>query len=153
MLDSTDRQVLEAFPADPVDHDNKHYYYGRLHHQLLVNRCATCKTWSQPPRAFCPECWSDDVVPTPVSGKGTIYMAIFLHQGPELQGVDYSIPYPVVVAELAEQTGLRFTATISDTPHESIVIGAPVELTWIDRNGVPTPAFRVTETPDGKPRS
>jgi len=59
--------------------------------------------------------------------------------------VDYATPYPVVTVELDEQVGLRFTATVVDAPNEAIAIGERVELTWIDRAGVPVPAFRLAE--------
>ncbi|CAB4364073.1 MAG: hypothetical protein F2681_08705 [Actinobacteria bacterium] len=45
------------------------------------------------------------------AGNGTIHLAVFLHQGPPAEGVDYSTPYPVVTVELDEQPGLRFTGT------------------------------------------
>ncbi len=44
--------------------------------------------------------------------------------------------------ELPEQKGLRVMTTIVDCPNEDIRIGMPVQLTWIDMNGVPTPVFR-----------
>lgn len=138
----TDQQVLDTFPNDPIDHDNKEHYRGRLQRRLLINRCADCGTWSQPPRGICPACWSDRVAATAVSGRGTVYLTMFLHQGPPAPGVDYATPHPVVVVELVEQAGLRYTAAMVDTPREEIRIGAPVELTWIDRAGAPTPAVR-----------
>jgi hypothetical protein len=106
-------------------------------------RCSDCGTWHEPPKPRCPECWSTNVVPTPVSGRGTIFMAIFLHQGPPAPGVDYATPYPVVTVELEEQPGLRFTSTVVGAANDDIVIGTPVTLDWLDREGVPVPAFRL----------
>jgi uncharacterized OB-fold protein len=137
----TDTQVLDSFADDPIDHDNKEYYRGLLQHRLLINRCQDCRSWSQPPRGVCPRCWSDNVRATEVSGRGTIYLTVFLHHGPQVPGVDYSTPYPVVAVDLEEQEGLRYTATMVATPLEEIRIGVPVELTWIDRDGRPVPAF------------
>jgi hypothetical protein len=70
-------------------------------------------------------------------------MAIFLHQGPPVEGIDYSSPYPVVTVELDEQIGLRFTATVTGAPQAAVTIGARVRLDWIDRAGEPIPAFRL----------
>lgn len=142
MTAPTDQQVLDSFPNAPVDHDNKEYYRGLLQHRLLVNRCSECGRWSQPPRGICPACWSDAVVPTEVSGAGTVYLTMFLHQGPEVADVDYGTPYPVVLVELAEQAGLRVTATMIDVENEDIRIDMSVRLSWIDRAGEPTPVFR-----------
>ena len=42
----TDQQVLDTFPRDPIDHDNKEHYRSRLQHRLLINRCTDCGHWS-----------------------------------------------------------------------------------------------------------
>jgi uncharacterized protein len=81
----------------------------------------------------------------PVSGAGTIFMAVFLHQGPPAEGVDYSTPYPVVTVDLDEQPGLRFSSTVVGSPNEEIQIGRRVELDWITRGGAPMPVFRLAE--------
>jgi uncharacterized OB-fold protein len=133
-----DEQLVALFHAYPLDHDNKAVFRARLGHELLVMRCAECGTWHEPPRPICPVCWS-----TPVSGRGTIFMAIFLHQGPPAPGVDYSTPYPVVTVELDEQPGLRFTSTVVGATNDDIVIGQRVTLDWLDREGVPVPVFRL----------
>jgi len=65
-------------------------------------------------------------------------------QGPPAEGVDYTDGYPVATVELEEQPGLRFTSTVIGVPKEDIVIGAPVELDWIERGGRPLPVFRLT---------
>jgi uncharacterized OB-fold protein len=143
-----DEQLVALFHAYPLDHDNKAVFRARLGHELLVMRCAGCGTWHEPPRPICPVCWSKAVVATPVSGRGTIFMAIFLHQGPPAPGVDYSTPYPVVTVELDEQPGLRFTSTVVGATNDDIVIGQRVTLDWLDREGVPVPVFRLaTEGP------
>jgi uncharacterized OB-fold protein len=48
----------------------------------------------------------------------------------------------VVVVELVEEPGLRITSTVVECPPEDVTIGMPVEVTWIERDGVPYPAFR-----------
>ena len=72
-------------------------------------------------------------------------MAVFLHQGPPAEGVDYSTPYPVVTVDLDEQPGLRFSSTVVGSPNEGIQIGRRVELDWITREGAPMPVFRLAE--------
>jgi uncharacterized OB-fold protein len=86
---------------------------------------------------------SGDVVPTEVTGNGRIHLLVVLHQGPPAAGVDYGTPYPVATVELDEQPGLRFTATVVGSANADIAIDERVDLTWIDRAGVPTPAFRL----------
>jgi hypothetical protein len=138
-----DDELVRRFPGEPITHDNSAHYRGRLQRRLLVNRCGQCRRWHHPPKPVCPHCRSTDVVPTEISGAGTIHLAIFLHQGPPAEGVDYQTPYPVVTIELDEQPGLRFTSTVIDSPIEEIAIGTRVELDWQTRYGSPMPVFRL----------
>jgi uncharacterized protein len=140
--DVSDEELWSLFPG-AVDHDSAAHYRGRLQRRLLVNRCAECQTWHSPPKPVCPSCLSEHVVPTPVSGAGTIFMAVFLHQRPPAEGVDYATPYPVVTVDLDEQPGLRYSSTVIGSPNEEIQIGRRVELDWIVRGSAPLPVFRL----------
>jgi uncharacterized OB-fold protein len=142
----SDDELIERFAGQPITHDNAEHYRGRLRRQLLMNRCQACGRWHAPPKPVCPQCWSFDVTATPVRGEGTIFMAIFLHQGPPAPGLDYTVPYPVVTVELDEQTGLRFTSTVVGAPNRDIAIGKRVRLGWIERAGAPLPVFELTES-------
>ncbi len=141
MASITDAELVDRLPGILVDGDNKDYYRGWLERRLVLNRCADCGRWHNPPKPVCPECWSDRVRPTPVSGRGTVHLLVWLRQGPPADGVDYSMPHPVVTVELEEQAALRFTSTVVDTTMDELEIGDPVELTWVERNGAPFPAF------------
>lgn len=141
MASLTDEELVDRLPDVLVDPDTAAFYRGWLERELLLNRCADCGTWHHPPKPVCPECWSDDVRPTPVSGRGTIHLLIWLRQGPPADGVDYTTPHPVATVELVEQPGLRFTSTVVGARMDEVTIGDPVELTWIERGGEPFPAF------------
>lgn len=136
---TTPTPVWEHYPAAPIDQDNVALYEGWLRRELTLPRCRNCGKWHAPSYPLCPFCWSFNLVPTPLSGRGTVHLSILLHQGPAATGVSY--PYPVVTVELAEQAGLRFTSTaVADQGR--LPIGTPVELVWLDRDGAPFPAFR-----------
>ena len=140
----SDSELVDRYDGVRLDHTNKHFYRGLLDQELLLSRCADCGWWHHRPKPICPQCWSSNIVPTPVSGNGTIHLVIFLHQGPPADGVDYEArPHPVVTVELDEQEGLRFTSTVVDAANDDIVIGKRVELTWIERDGRPYPAFQL----------
>ena len=139
----TDDELVTLFAGHDLTIDSAPHFRGRLDRRLLINRCSACGTWHHPPRPVCPSCWSSDVVATEVAGTGTIHLAIFLHQGPPAEGVDYASPYPVVTVELDEQPGLRFTSTVVGAPNSDIAIGRRVRLDWIDRAGVPLPVWRL----------
>jgi uncharacterized protein len=143
-----DAELVERLAHLPVERDTAPHYRGYLRHELLINRCADCRRWHHPMRPMCPACWSWNVVPTAVSGRGTVHLAIALRQGPVADGVDYAgAPHPVATVELEEQKGLRFTGTVVGCALDDIRIGMPVELTWIERNGNPYPAFRPARIP------
>lgn len=139
----SDEDLVARFGHLGIDRDSAGHFRARLEHRLVIQRCAACGLYHHPPGPVCPACWSTDVAGEDVSGDGTIHLAIFLHQGPPAPGVDYTTPYPVVTVELDEQAGLRFTATVVDSANDEIRIGRRVALAWIERAGVPTPAFRL----------
>jgi uncharacterized OB-fold protein len=140
--DVTDAEVVDRYRGFAIDPDNKEFYKGWLRRQLVMQRCAACGHWHHPPAPICPRCWSEAVVPTQVSGDGTVHLLIRLHQGPPAPGVDYAqAPYPVVAVELAEQPGLRFTSTVVNCTPDELHIGLAVSLTWIERSGAPFPVF------------
>jgi uncharacterized OB-fold protein len=135
-------RAWERYPDAGVDHDNRAFYEGWLAHELRVNRCSECGRWHHPPRALCPGCWSFDVVPTTVSGRGVVALSMVLRQGPRTEGVAY--PYVVIAVDLEEQAEppVRVTSTLMGVPGgELVAIGTPVELEWSERNGAPFPVF------------
>lgn len=141
--DLTDAELVDRLPHVHVEHHDAEHYRGWFRRELLLNRCDTCGNWIQPMRPMCPACWSWDVRPTPVSGRGTVHLALLLHQGPPAPGVDYGAgPYPVVTIELVEQEALRYTSTLVGVPATEVRIGMAVELDWIERHGAPFPVFR-----------
>ncbi len=140
MADS-DEAVLAAFPRVPITRDDLEIYRGRLQRRLLVMRCDACGRWHAPARSICPTCWSDAVAPREVSGTGTVALLTVVHVGPADAGVDYSGGHPVVAVELDEQPDVRVTGSLVSNAPGELAIGAPVRLTWIERGGVPAPAF------------
>lgn len=132
--------VFQAYPQVRLDQVNIAYYAGLLEHRLLAGHCDDCGAWHTPLRPRCPSCWSRAAGPREVSGRGRIHVLTLLHQGPP--GVSYSPPWPLAAIELEEQPGLRIATTLVDTAPEQQRVGQPVELTWIERDGTPWPAFR-----------
>ena len=137
-------EVLGRFPGDWIDRDDFAMFEGFLHEKLLINRCQDCGQYFQPPWPSCPNCWSDKVVPTEVSGRGIVHTFAILHTGAlvGVEGVDYQKGHPLLVVELEEQQGLRVTGPMVNCANDEIRIGMPVSLTWIERQGHPVPAFQ-----------
>src|SRR5262245_53187761 len=140
----SDETVFEKFRGILIDYDNLAHYRGLLQKKLLINRCQEDGYWVYPHYPMCPQCWSTNVKPTEISGKAKVHFWTLLHQ-PSLQspsGVTYEKPYADVAFELAEREGLRYSARLVNCESEDLYIGMPVELTWIEVNGIPAPAFQ-----------
>jgi uncharacterized protein len=140
-----DQALIDAWKNVRLDHINKNFYRGLLAKELRLNRCADCGWWHHRPKPVCPNCWSHNLVATPVKGTGTIHLLIFLYQGPPAEGVDYTSPHPVAAVELDEQEGLRFTSTVVGAENDEIAVGKRVQLDWTERNGQPYPVWRLSD--------
>jgi uncharacterized OB-fold protein len=137
---TSDQDVFDQYPNVLLNYDNIEHFRGLLEHRLLINRCQDSGHWIYPHRPLCPECWSTNVVPTEVSGKGFVYMYMILYQG---RAVETGLEYPHVKAavELAEQPGLRYLAPLVNCAPEQARNGMPVQLTWVELDGAPAAAF------------
>jgi uncharacterized OB-fold protein len=147
----SDNEVIASFPDVLVDHDNKEHFRGLLERRLLINRCQKCGYWIYPHRPMCPKCWSWDVAPTEVSGQGTIYMfttSLPTHTGSRVSGFDYASPTPIAAVELPQRAGLRYLAEVINCKRDRLRIGLSVEITWVDRHGIPSPAFQPADPQD-----
>lgn len=141
--DVTDADVFAAFPAILIDRDNIEHYRGLLARKLVINRCRACAYWVYPHRPLCPRCWSWDVLPVEVSGDGFVFMFTVIHQERDPNAARAE-PVPAAAVELVEQPGLRYLAPIVNCPPEEITLDMPVRLTWVDRDGLASPAFEPT---------
>ena len=149
--DTTDEELLERWPEIRLDADNAAYYAGLLRRELVLNRCVACGWWHHPPRSICPRCWSSDLAPAAVAGRGTI--ALITRRG--MRG-DGPPPRPVVAVQLAEQAGLRVSGELVDTGPDigddrggeveaaGAALGRAVELDWTERDGRPWPVWRLS---------
>ena len=136
----SDDMVWDAFPGVPLDRDNFEHYRGLVGRRLLINRCSACGYWIYPHRPMCPECWSWDVVPTEVSGRGAVFMFTLIHQSRD-PNVPLTTPEVVAAVELVERPGLRYLSRIVNCAPEEVTIDMPVRLVWIGDDTSTFPAF------------
>ena len=126
--------MTQSLPSR-IDHDTKPYWDGLAEGVLRLARCAHCAHWIHPPRACCPECWSDTIITAEPSGKATLYS--YLVQ-PVVPG---GPPTVVGWAELVEQERLLVVAPIEGVDASSVAIGSQLTLHWLQTDGVFTPVF------------
>ena len=109
---------------------------------MLTASCASsaaqaCGYYLHPPSPRCPQCWSDDVAPEAVSGRGTVYTYTINRQQwmPDLE-----VPFVLAVVELAEQPGLRLIARVGRL--RGATIGMAVDVAFEARGEAFIPFFR-----------
>ncbi|WP_179475534.1 Zn-ribbon domain-containing OB-fold protein [Mycolicibacterium vinylchloridicum] len=132
MTAEASEDVFDRFATEWIDRDNVEFYRGLLRRQLLVNRCADCAKWYQPPWPTCPNCWSASVTPTAVSGRGVVHTFTVAPRA----------EHALAVISLAEQDDLRASGLVVGVAPGDVTIGMAVELEWLDRCGNPVPAFK-----------
>jgi uncharacterized OB-fold protein len=109
--------------------DNARYWDSAKEHALKLQRCGQCGKFRYPPGPFCPSCLSDDFQWQPVSGRGTIYSFIIVHQRYDPSFAE-DLPYNVAVVQLEE--GPRLVTNIAGIANEAISVGMPVRVTYED---------------------
>jgi uncharacterized OB-fold protein len=91
--------------------------------QMCLQQCASCSSYSHPPRFYCGNCFSGEYAFVPVSGVGTVYSYTLSRVTAEAAWKD-ELPYLTVVVELDE--GPRVVgAAVTEDP-ESVTIGQRV---------------------------
>lgn len=131
--DTAPREAARPRPA--ITRDNAFFWEGLRERKLLLQRDASGK-FHHPPRPIIPGLFEPEIVAA--SGRGTIHSHVVIHQ-PQLPGFGY--PLPVVLVELEE--GVRIVANMIDAPAESIAIGDPVDITFVEAGpDLTLPAFR-----------
>jgi uncharacterized OB-fold protein len=114
-------------PRPGFTEDTLHFWEGLKRHQLLIQRCTSCKRLRHPPEPMCPHCRSLEWDTVAASGRGTIYSFVVMHY-PPIPAFDY--PNPVGLIELEE--GVRVVSNLIGVPRERLAIGLPVRLEFAE---------------------
>lgn len=119
------------------------FYRGLEQKRLLVQKCSACGMLRNPPGPCCPSCQSLDWDALALSGRGTVFSHT-VHHHPPLPS--FSVPHPVILAEMAE--GIRMLGAADGTPPQDISIGAPVSVEFVRRGDQAGFRFRIAESPN-----
>ena len=129
-----------AKPLPQITPDMAPFWDAARRHELVVQRCTGCGATRFPPRELCSRCLSRDAAWTRVSGRGTVFTFVVMHQAYH-PGFADELPYAVVVVELEE--GARMTTNVVDCPVGELRIGMPVEVVFEDATPeISLPKFR-----------
>ncbi|HUE39571.1 MAG TPA: Zn-ribbon domain-containing OB-fold protein [Candidatus Binatia bacterium] len=116
-------------PLPHLDEENRWFWEACARHELVLQKCASCKTPRFYPRAVCPECASSQTEYVRASGRGTIYTFTVTHQN-QAPGFRDELPYVMAYVELDE--GPRILTNIINTAPDAVRIGLPVEVVFED---------------------
>jgi uncharacterized OB-fold protein len=122
------------------DMTTRFYWEGAKERTLFVQRCPSCDHYLHPPSIACPRCLCEDLVPTQVSGRGTIFTFTIARQAFDSS---FEVPYVLALVELDEQPGLRVLTNIVGVPPEEVTVGAAVEVDFERRGAWSLPQFRL----------
>lgn len=103
---------------------NKKFYDSLGKGELVANKCQDCNHIFLPPAKNCPNCLSDKVDWSPLSGEGSIYSWVEYHRAYHEAFKD-KIPYVVAIVQLKE--GPRMISNIIDYNTQTLKAGAPLE--------------------------
>jgi uncharacterized OB-fold protein len=109
--------------------ENGPYWDSAKRHGLQLQQCRGCERFRYPPAKFCPRCLSDETDWREISGRGTVYSFIVVHQRYDPSFAE-DLPYNVAIVELEE--GPRLTTNVVDCANGDLQVGMAVELTYDD---------------------
>lgn len=100
--------------------------------------CEACGKQTFPPRPICPHCWSDKVVWSPLSARGTLYSWTRIHAAPAVFAAE--APYAVGIVDL--DAGIRLACRLVDAPDVDWTPGMAVEMAVLQYEDGPLFAAR-----------
>ena len=113
------------------------FWEGTKQGVLLLQRCTRCHNFIWTPQLACPQCLSDALEWTEVSGHGTIYSYTVVHRAATPA---FKAPYTIAIVELAE--GPRILTDLIDLNPQDVRIGMEVQVDFEDVGEVALYHFR-----------
>lgn len=110
-----------------VNDDDTLFWTGGADGKLHFPQCSDCRYIVHPPSPVCPQCYSRELEPVTVSGKGTVE-TFSLNYQPWMP--DMPVPFAIAIVSLDEQHDLRLMTNIVNTPPEAVHIGMRVQVVF-----------------------
>lgn len=131
--------VIEK-PLPRPNEDTAPYWEAAHKGELRMQKCGDCGHVRFPPALLCARCLSDKCEWSKLSGRGTVFSWIIVHQS-QHPAFNVDTPYNVTIVELEE--GPRLHTHIVDCPNAAIRIGMPVDVVFDRLNDeISLPKFR-----------
>ena len=113
--------------------DNQPYWDAADRHELVLQKCETCKAYNHPPGPACSKCGATELSWESQGSDitGTIYSYVVSYR-PFLPGFQDDLPTIIVVVQLDKLNEVKIIGNVLACPPEEIKIGMPVKMTWQD---------------------
>lgn len=125
----------------PIDRWTQPFWDAAARCELVMPRCADCRTWRWPPTPFCTKCRLQALEWLP-AGTPRLYSYTIVHQRGHLPEALPRLVVPGLV-EFPEAGGMRLVAAIVDSELATIRIGALLGVAWTPKEGTNIPAFSI----------
>jgi uncharacterized OB-fold protein len=126
------------FPVPQVNDDNRAFWTGGGGGELRIVRCNDCGYYIHPPSPRCPQCLSENVEPSPVSGRGRVY-TYTVNERAWFPGLE--VPYVIAIVQLDEQPDLRLMTNIVGCSADQVAIDMPVRVEFRQQGEAFVPVF------------
>ncbi|AHH17499.1 Zn-ribbon domain-containing OB-fold protein [Nocardia nova] len=133
----SDTQPLNEWPQPYRQLDSEPYWAALADERLTYQRCGACDEAVWPAHSHCPHCDAAELTWQQSRGVGKVYSYSTIGRGPTPVWAAI-VPYTVGFVELAE--GYHLFTQIEGDP-ETIEIGMPVEVRFIERGEQKLPVF------------
>ena len=141
-MSTTDLSVYTK-PLPVMRPETAGFWQAARRHELVIQQCADCGQLMFFPRFLCHQCGSENLTWRPASGRGVVYSFTIVCQAAN-PAFEPDLPYVYAMIELEE--GVRMMANVIHTDPESVYIGQPVHVVFVDA----TPEISI---PQFEPRS
>ena len=149
LLEQPQMFALEK-PLPRPSEDSAPYWEAAHRGELRMQQCTDCGHIRFPPSLLCPRCLSEKAEWARLSGRGTVFSWIVVHQS-QHPAFNADTPYNVAIVELDE--GPRLHTNLVDCSNDQIRIGMRVEVVFDRINDqVTLPKFRPRGDPHGSER-
>jgi uncharacterized OB-fold protein len=112
------------------------FWQAATEHRFLVPRCNRTGRYFFPPERCVPGTDSTDWSYVESTGIGTVTTFTVVHRPPS---ADFDVPYVLAVVTLDE--GWDYLTNIVDCDPQSVTIGMPVKVTYLDVEDASLPVF------------
>ena len=141
-MSTTDHSVYTK-PLPVIRPETAGFWEAARRHELVIQQCSDCGQWMFFPRFLCHQCGSENLTWHPAAGRGVVYSFTIVRQAAN-PAFEPDVPYVYALIELEE--GVRMMANVINTDPESVYIGQPVRVVFVDA----TPEISI---PQFEPRS